>query len=179
MTAHTLESLAVDAARLDVASFAKRHAPFFFALLGEMPKKTRVPTKTMRHDPDDVIAARESIGEITLFPIRRDPKSPFPFVSIGRLDGNDIALGDDTVSKFHAYVKADKHGNFVLIVDGRSQNGTFVDGEAVAQRGSDGAPTILHPGQVVRIGSVQLTYLDAASVWRLARSIGVRAAAFA
>jgi hypothetical protein len=201
MIATDIDSLAHDARTLDTKEFARRHAPFFFVALGLEVQKTRVPMATHRYEPRPpqqrpettarvAIAALEEaaslpakgasmLRDLRFFPVRRLPTSQFPFVSIGRLEGNDIALGDPTVSKFHAYLKADDDGAFVLLQDGRSQNGTFVDGSAVAQR-HVAAPTLLVSGQNVRFGSVSLTYLDAASVMRLVQTaVDAPAPAFA
>lgn len=183
-----LEDLAHDARTLDLAAFSRRHAPFFFVSLGHDLKKTRVPMATARWEPgaaNSAILQRHThatqaasratvpsslaLHSVVVFPVKRLATSQFPFVSIGRLDGNDIALGDPTVSKFHAYLKADESGAFVLLQDGRSQNGTFVDGLEVAQR-HVGPPTLLTTGENVRFGSVSLAYLDAQAVMRLAQN---------
>lgn len=193
-----LEDLAHEARTLDLAAFCRRHAPFFFVSLGHDLRKTRVPMATARWEPGaansavlqrHTLAAQATRATVTspsfalhsvaVFPIKRLATSQFPFVSIGRLDGNDIALGDPTVSKFHAYLKADESGAFVLLQDGRSQNGTFVDGLGVAQR-HVGPPTLLTSGQNVRFGSVSLAYLDAQAVMRLAQNaVAASAPAFA
>jgi hypothetical protein len=200
MNATALETLAHDARTLDDKAFAKRHGAFFFVALGLELHTTRVPGVTCRYEPqakpettarvhiESLAAAAAAkpivattagvLQNLLLFPVKRLPTSQFPFVSIGRLEGNDIALGDPTVSKFHAYLKADDNGAFTLLQDGRSQNGTFVDGQQVAQR-HVGPPTMLVSGQNIRFGSVSLTYLDAASVMRLAQNANAPAVAFA
>lgn len=202
MNATDIDILAFDARTLNDAQFAKRHAAFFFVALGLEVQPTRVPMATQRwvsqphKQREEATTARVAmealaaakpvmsrstsvLRDLVFFPVRRLATSQFPFVSIGRLEGNDIAVGDPTVSKFHAYLKADDNGAFVLLQDGRSQNGTHVDGQPVARR-HVGPPTLLVSGQNVRFGSVSLTYLNAASVIRLARNAAVApAAAFA
>ncbi len=49
-----------------------------------------------------------------------------PEISIGRVAGNDIVLGDANVSKFHAKLSVDD--DRVTVIDLRSTNGTFING---------------------------------------------------
>jgi pilus assembly protein CpaF len=49
-----------------------------------------------------------------------------PEISIGRVAGNDIVLGDANVSKFHARLSVGDDG--VTVIDLRSTNGTFING---------------------------------------------------
>src|SRR5687768_6857597 len=80
------------------ATFAEQYgAAFFVRHHAEMrldgPSPTRVDT-----------SLHEVTGELVPYvhPVRRQPDSLHPFVSIGRLQGNDVAFRDETVSKFHA-----------------------------------------------------------------------------
>lgn len=176
----------------DPAVLAAHHAPAFFAWLGAWGPRAQEdeqPTTRRRrpHGTGEIGVLPDAIDlswqrgpragpqsailehvDLLLFPVRRRPGSELRFVSIGRLVGNDIAVCDDTISKFHAYVKPDDTGALVLLQDGRSRNGTFVDGARVARRG-EGEPTRLSSGQHVRIGSVAMSFLDAAAVLRLAQ----------
>lgn len=166
----------------DVDVFAERWAPAFFLWLGawasaaarddDSPTHRRPHPTFNARSPLEVPRAQSAIEERTelfVYPVRRRPQSELAFVSIGRLAGNDVAIRDDTISKFHAYVKPDASGMFTLLQDGRSRNGTFVDGTRVARRG-EGDPVPLRTGQHVRFGSVSMSYLDAASVLQLARA---------
>jgi predicted component of type VI protein secretion system len=76
-------------------------------------------------------------------------------VSVGRHPGCDIALTwDDEVSRVHADVE--RIGSVWTIVDdGRSRNGTFVNGSRLL-----GRRTLGH-GDVIRIGGAELTFVDA------------------
>lgn len=176
----------------DPMVLARRFASGFFLWLGTWAKASREDeTPTGRHRPQrrsfaiprdvrglsvDAHTARaqsaiEELPEIFLYPVRRRADSDLAFVSIGRLAGNDLAVRDDTVSKFHAYIKADPdaEGAFVLLQDGRSRNGTFVDGVRVARRG-EGPPTVLRAGQHVRFGSVSMSFVDATALLQLVRT---------
>jgi len=70
-----------------------------------------------------------------------------PVVNVGRADYNDIVLPDDSVSTTHAKIQR-REGIWVL-VDLDSTNGTFADGERVAEE----AP--LAPGALLRFGEVR------------------------
>jgi hypothetical protein len=96
-----------------------------------------------------------------ILPVVRHPSSELAFVSIGRLDGNDVVVSDVTVSKFHAFVR--DVGGQQLLQDAGSHNGTFVNNTRIAARKA-GDPVVLHSGDTVRFGSVQTNYLDVAGL---------------
>jgi pSer/pThr/pTyr-binding forkhead associated (FHA) protein/tetratricopeptide (TPR) repeat protein len=52
-------------------------------------------------------------------------------VTIGRLEDNDIVLGDGSISRHHAHIE--RHGGQFIIKDLGSQNGIWVAGARVAQ----------------------------------------------
>ena len=135
------------------------------------PRGPRTPHSTQRHlqaVTTDTLPV-EVDSEMLVFPIAKRPESQLTFVSIGRLPGNDIVLPSESVSKFHAYVKADDTGAFALLQDGRSSNGTFVDGEAVRRRG-EGPPTKLRNGCAVRFANLSMVTVDHAALLKLARA---------
>jgi predicted component of type VI protein secretion system len=69
-------------------------------------------------------------------------------ISIGRSPENDLSLEDDEVSRRHAVLARGKGGYQVM--DFRTSNGTFVNGERVKQERA------IQPGDVVRVGSHEL-----------------------
>lgn len=68
---------------------------------------------------------------------------------VGRTDGNDVVVEDDSVSRRHAEVR--KSGPGYAVRDLNSANGTFVNGERITE-----AP--LRPGDVVKFGVVEFSY---------------------
>ena len=70
--------------------------------------------------------------------------------SIGRGEGNDVRIRDDTVSSAHATLLL-KRGSW-FVVDLRSMNGTYVDGSRVSGERE------LHPGAQLRLGAVELVF---------------------
>jgi pSer/pThr/pTyr-binding forkhead associated (FHA) protein len=72
-------------------------------------------------------------------------------VTIGRGAQNDLALDHDTfASASHARVQPQRDG--VWVADTGSTNGTFVNGERLAN------PRRLAPGDVIRVGATDLRY---------------------
>jgi pSer/pThr/pTyr-binding forkhead associated (FHA) protein len=75
-----------------------------------------------------------------------------PLHTIGRSDSNDVALGwDAQVSRLHAQLERIS-GNWVIVDDGLSRNGTYVNGDRIAGRRR------LHDGDTVLVGTTSLTY---------------------
>lgn len=73
-----------------------------------------------------------------------------PVVQIGRMEGNDVLLGDPLVSRHHAVIRWSASG--YELEDLGAANGTFVQGQRIAAR----VPLV--PGQVIRIGNVELVF---------------------
>jgi pSer/pThr/pTyr-binding forkhead associated (FHA) protein len=75
-------------------------------------------------------------------------------VTIGRREENDVALAWDTeVSRLHAVVER-VGGEWTVVDDGLSQNGTFVAGERLAGRRR------LADGDLVRTGRSVIAFVD-------------------
>ena len=70
--------------------------------------------------------------------------------TLGRAPSCDVELPDSEASRVHAEIAAHRKGFIIRDLD--SKNGTFVGTEPVR------APTLLHDGDEVRVGSVLLVY---------------------
>jgi DNA-binding NtrC family response regulator len=68
-------------------------------------------------------------------------------LSLGTANGNDLILGDDTVSRFHLLVK--RTGSGIHLSDQRSTNGTFVGGARLGE-------AIVAPGTVIALGRTRV-----------------------
>jgi pSer/pThr/pTyr-binding forkhead associated (FHA) protein len=131
-------------------------APGFFVRMSSLQR----PTGPMR--TEEFVGLNDTVeATISIMAAVRLPTSQLQFISIGRIDGNDILLHDVSVSKFHAFIR-DVDG-IQLLQDAGSRNGTFVNNIAVPAQ-KTGAPVALRSGDVVRFGSVQTTYYDAAAL---------------
>ncbi len=67
---------------------------------------------------------------------------------LGRAPDNVLQLPESSVSRYHAYLKADEDG-MVRLTDLGSTNGTFLNGERVAEH----IPVVLRDGDRLRFGS--------------------------
>ncbi len=72
-------------------------------------------------------------------------------VTVGRVEDNIFHIAEASVSSHHCEIFL--RGNDVVIKDLNSTNGTFINGEKIAE-------AILKPGQTLRLGNVELR-LDA------------------
>ena len=81
-----------------------------------------------------------------------------PVITVGRGHSNDLVINDFSVSRFHAFVKEGGPGHW-LLQDAGSTNGSTVNGRSVPRQGH-GPSTELSSGDDVRLGQVELTFLD-------------------
>jgi predicted component of type VI protein secretion system len=68
-------------------------------------------------------------------------------VTIGRLEDNTIQISEPSVSSHHCELLL--QGQEIVVRDLQSTNGTYIDGEPVTQ-------AVLKPGQVLRLGAVEM-----------------------
>jgi DNA-binding CsgD family transcriptional regulator len=93
------------------------------------------------------LAYRDGSGDLRLMPLERVERA-----TIGRSDENDLALGwDPEVSRVHAQLER-VGGDWTLVDDGLSRNGSFVNGERVASR------TRLVDGDRLRMGRTSIVF---------------------
>ncbi len=86
-----------------------------------------------------------------------EPHSPSPktlnfdqdVITIGSMEGNDVILSDDTVSRNHCrIIQDDRHAT---LVDLGSTNGTHINGVRIKE-------AFLTPGMTIAVGNTQLRY---------------------
>jgi hypothetical protein len=75
-----------------------------------------------------------------------------PTVSVGRAEGNTIALETETISRYHFNITHDNHA--VSITDLESANGTFVDGVQIPAHQA----IVLEGGAEIQIGHLRMIY---------------------
>ena len=97
--------------------------------------------------PGHCLAMQDDDGEIVIFPIERG------WTRIGRSATADLRLDDPSVSRRHALIVAEP-GKPLRVLDDRSLNGVFVNGEPV-----EWAP--LRDGDELAIGRYRLYVLEA------------------
>jgi predicted nucleic acid-binding Zn-ribbon protein len=93
--------------------------------------------------------AFEEDGEIHVVPLTRE------WTRVGRSLAADVRFDDPTVSRRHALIIRQPDG--VRVLDDRSLNGVFVNGERIEWRQ-------LHDGDEIVVGRYHLRYLEVAAV---------------
>lgn len=179
-TALRVAALSEDVVGFDATGFADHYGRAFLVIYGAAPSgalprfRTNVVDVPHTSTMGDVVSvtgdevrATASAKDFEAFaiPIARRSLSQNDFVSVGRLDGNDICFTDLAVSKVHALIR-EVEGAF-YILDANSKNGTRVNGGAVGKRGEKA--TRLTSGDVVQLATVTCTFMDAAAVLALAQ----------
>jgi hypothetical protein len=118
---------------------ATREAPLLFS--------TRAGQKSKRPSP----------GRAVFFFVEKSVKNAFADeVTVGRTKNNDIAIEENSVSRFHAYFAPDQNGKLWSVVDAKSTAGTFVAGKRLLPK----TPVSLSNEMRIRIGEVELRYLE-------------------
>lgn len=74
--------------------------------------------------------------------------------TIGRHPSNDIVLALESISRFHARI--DSRGDYFILQDLNSSNGSYVNGEKVTQ-------LAIHNGDQVTFGNIEFDFLNEAS----------------
>src|SRR5437879_12667681 len=74
--------------------------------------------------------------------------------TIGRLEDNAFQISEPSVSSHHCELT--RRGAELLVRDLNSTNGTFINGEKVAE-------AVLKPGQILRLGKVEMRLESAAA----------------
>lgn len=156
-----LRDLRPDAVSLSPEAFVDRHGEAFLLLTAAGLTLPRGPSSTEVKLDDDDAPSPETTASLALiaYPVRQTGRSPGHLITAGRASNNDVVIPDLSISRFHAYLKDQGGGRFVL-QDAGSTNGTTLNGRSVPQQGH-GAPCELKAGDTVRFGQVELTWLDA------------------
>ena len=73
-------------------------------------------------------------GDPRVFRVEKGAKANNAFgfgITLGRVDTNDLVLEDDSVSRFHAFLRLDERTQTWTLTDAESKNGTWLDGNKV------------------------------------------------
>ena len=103
--------------------------------------------------------SRPRAGEPVILPVEKVPGTKNPFamgVTIGRVETNDIALDDASVSRFHAWLQYDERAACWCLTDAESKNGTWLDDVKLAAS----ARTKITDGSIIKIGDVRTSFLS-------------------
>jgi len=116
---------------------------------GPVTDPSRLEDARERAAPPGQFLAYEDQGEVRLVPLAKE------WTRIGRSLAADVRFDDATVSRRHALVVRTPDG--VRVLDDRSLNGVFVNGERVEWR-------VLADGDEVVVGRHRLRFLDTEAV---------------
>jgi hypothetical protein len=160
----SIRDLRADAQKLPRAEFEQRHGRVFLLLSATDFAAPRALMTTEVAVGGGHQARMESTASLSLivYPVRRNGHSAGHLITVGRAPDNDVVVPDASISRFHAYVKEGADRQW-LIQDAGSTNGTSVNGHSVPRQGN-GSPIALNSGDDVRLGQVELTFLDADSL---------------
>lgn len=75
-----------------------------------------------------------------------------PSTRIGRHPYNEVSLGDESVSRYHCWIRTE--AGATVLEDLASSNGTFLNGQRLLQEGT------LTPGDRFRVGAVEFLYAE-------------------
>jgi hypothetical protein len=165
----SIRDLRADARALARGEFEQRHGRVFLLLSAT---EFAAPRPLMSTEIGMAGQARmESTASLSLvvYPVRRTGRSAGHLITLGRAPDNDVVVPDASISRFHAYVKEGANREW-LIQDAGSTNGTAVNGHSVPRQGS-GSPVELSSGDDVRLGQVELTFLDAEALLSFALQV--------
>jgi pSer/pThr/pTyr-binding forkhead associated (FHA) protein len=154
-----IRQLRADAQALARREFEERYGRAFLLLSAADLTAPRPTLTEVRLDGNSPVRL-ESTASLSLiaFAVRRNGRSASHLITLGRTADNDVVVPDVSISRFHAFVKEAGTGHW-LLQDAGSTNGTTVNGRPVPRQGH-GPPAQLESGDDVRLGQVELTFLD-------------------
>ena len=154
-----IRDLRADARALARSEFEERYGRAFLLLSAAEFAAAR-PTVTDVRLEEDSRPRVESTANLSLivFAVRHNGRSASHLITLGRAPDNDVVVPDVSISRFHAFVKEGGASRW-LMQDAGSTNGTTVNGRSVPRQGH-GPPSELASGDDVRLGQVELTFLD-------------------
>jgi pSer/pThr/pTyr-binding forkhead associated (FHA) protein len=135
------------------------------------PELSGLSTLTLDETSEDTtlpISKEELEGAYTveIHPLAKKPGASFADrITIGRTPNNDIAINEHSVSRLHAYVRAD--GPRWVVADAGSKNGTSLRGKSLEPRKE--RPLLSHA--VIRIGEIELTFFVAEDLFEALRGL--------
>jgi predicted nucleic acid-binding Zn-ribbon protein len=142
------------------------------SLFNTSPSTMGVPSRQSSHEPPEwLIRAREELtepGEYVLYEDGGDTRIVAltrEWTRIGRSLAADVRFDDPTVSRRHALVVRQADG--VRVLDDRSLNGVFVNGERVEWRALHDGDEILVGRYRLRFACVPAQHAEASSVVQL------------
>lgn len=168
-----LQDYLEDCTTVDLDEFRRRHGDAFLLYHGSLDALTKpaaAPEATMMAANPLLQEKPPPQGDFLVFAVhRKGAAGPKIFISVGRAEKNNVFIPDMSLSIFHAFFTQIQDGSF-LLQDAGSKNGTFIDGQAVPAQ-TQGPAVPVQDGAMVRFGQVELTFMEAAGFYNLARRL--------
>jgi pSer/pThr/pTyr-binding forkhead associated (FHA) protein len=111
--------------------------------------------------------------EPLVFEVRPRPRDGGTEVTVGRSPECDIVLSEPTVSRMHARFRREPHTGMWSVTDLESHNGTFQGGVLIVP----GRSAPLFQRDSLRLGGVELVFLQACAFEHYVRTSGLRSPA--
>lgn len=170
-----LQDYVKDCLVLDAERFLERHGDAFLVHHG--------PVKAIEVGPDGpsktlAVEGRQKKsgpfipkGDFWVIPVRRRGRESTltGFISVGRNEGNDVVVPDQSISLFHALFRKTQDDR-MLLRDAGSTNGTYINDVKVPVQ-LHGEPVEVDSGAQVRFGSVKFTFLRVYEFRKLVREL--------
>jgi hypothetical protein len=172
--AKKIQDFVKDCLVLDAETFNKRHGDAFLVHHGPIDaieKGTAGPSKTLAVEGKQKKDPFIPKGDFWVIPVQRRGKESTltGFISVGRNEGNDVVVPDQSISLFHALFRKTKDDR-ILLRDAGSTNGTFVNDKPVPVQ-LQGEPVEVDSGVQIRFGSVKFTFLRIDEFRKLVREL--------
>jgi len=174
--ARKLQDFVKDCLVLDAEAFMERHGDAFLVHHGPIDQiqehAAAGPSKTL------AVEGRQKKtgpfipkGDFWVVPVRRRGRESTltGFISVGRNEGNDVVVPDQSISLFHALFRKTQDDR-ILLRDAGSTNGTFINDKKVPVQ-LQGEPVEVESGAQVRFGSVKFTFLRIVEFRKLVREL--------
>jgi hypothetical protein len=144
--------------------FTARFPHLFLMITSRGDDEDEAGFNTMVEEPPTAGRRKSSImRRMELVEVVKAKGNPYPDrISVGRARNCDVVLRDASVSKLHSHFRV-KDGGSLELVDLKSQNGTAVNGKALA---GDQSATVTS-GDVLLFGSVSARLCSSALLWDL------------
>ncbi len=113
--------------------------------------------------------AKPIAGDPRVFRVEKGAKANNAFafgITVGRVDTNDLVLEDDSISRFHAFLKLDERNQMWMLTDAESKNGTWVDGKRLEKN----QRIALRDNVSVKFGDAEMRFLMPATLKALINS---------
>ena len=168
---HSAEALQTDSEKLEKLPLAQQLAAGFNT--PETPKKERIQSLPLTIPGNNVLEEQDTAEidqvsspprpvEVPMLFIIRDGEAAGqsfvldrPMLTFGRDSECNVVINDSSISRHHAQVLRQANGDYVQ--DLGSRNGTKVNDKPLHE------PRLLHPGDIVCLGSVRLEYAPVTS----------------